>query len=196
MKTLLIDTSTTFLFVSFYDEEKKERLFYKQMVSHNQHSENIISVVEEGLKETNLKLKDFNKVVVGYGPGSYTGLRVGMVVAKMTAYSLNIPLYVVSSLSFVGSKYFLNDGTYIVYNIAKKDYCYTKLVVVNNGYIDSLVDDMFTSDTEYNKYVSKYNPCIINQDNYMIDEEVIIRLAKKVEDIHSVVPNYLRKANS
>ena len=196
MKTLLIDTSTTFLYVSFYDEEKKERLFYKQMVSHNQHSENIISVVEEGLKETNLKLKDFNKVVVGYGPGSYTGLRVGMVVAKMTAYSLNIPLYVVSSLSFVGSKYFLNDGTYIVYNIAKKDYCYTKLVVVNNGYIDCLVDDMFTSDTEYNKYVSKYNPCIINQDNYMIDEEVIIRLAKKVEDIHSVVPNYLRKANS
>lgn len=196
MKTLLIDTSTTFLFVSFYDEEKKERLFYKQMVSHNQHSENIISVVKEGLKETNLKLKDFNKVVVGYGPGSYTGLRVGMVVAKMTAYSLNIPLYVVSSLSFVGSKYFLNDGTYIVYNIAKKDYCYTKLVVVNNGYIDSLVDDMFTSDTEYNKYVSKYSPCIINQDNYMIDEEVIIRLAKKVEDIHSVVPNYLRKANS
>ena len=196
MKTLLIDTSTTFLFVSFYDEEKKERLFYKQMISHSKHSENIISVIEEGLKETNLKLKDFNKVVVGYGPGSYTGLRVGMVVAKMTAYSLNIPLYVVSSLSFVGSKYFINDGSYIVYNIAKKDHCYTKLVVVNNGYIDSLVDDMFTTDIEYNKYVSKYNPFIINEDNYMIDEEIIIRLSKKVEDIHSIVPNYLRKANS
>lgn len=196
MKTLLIDTSTTFLFVSFYDEEKKERLFYKQMISHSKHSENIISVIEEGLKETNLKLKDFNKVVVGYGPGSYTGLRVGMVVAKMTAYSLNIPLYVVSSLSFVGSKYFISDGSYIVYNIAKKDHCYTKLVVVNNGYIDSLVDDMFTTDIEYNKYVSKYNPFIINEDNYMIDEEIIIRLSKKVEDIHSIVPNYLRKANS
>ena len=135
MKTLLIDTSTTYLFVVFYDEELKSRLFYKQMISHNNHSENIINVIEEGLKETGLKLKDFNKVIVGYGPGSYTGLRVGMVVAKMMAYSLDIPLYVVSSLSFVGSGYFTKDGTYIVYNIAKKEHCYTKLVVVNNGYI-------------------------------------------------------------
>ena len=166
------------------------------MISHNNHSENIINVIEEGLKQTNLKLKDFGKVVVGYGPGSYTGLRVGMVVGKMMAYSLNIPLYVVSSLSYVGSGHFLNDGTYIIYNIAKKDHCYIKLVVVNNGYVDSLVDDMFTTDIEFTKYVEKYNPIIINQDNYEVNEEVIIRLAKEVDDIHSVVPNYLRKANS
>ncbi|MBO4666975.1 MAG: hypothetical protein J5666_02445, partial [Bacilli bacterium] len=69
-------------------------------------------------------------------------------------------------------------------------------VVVNNGYIDNVIDDMFTTDIEFNKYVSKYNPFIINEDNYMMDEKVIIRLAKKVDDIHSVVPNYLRKANS
>ena len=196
MKSLLIDTSTSYLFVSFYDEEKKERLYYKNMISHNNHSENIINVIEDGLKQTGLKLKDFDKVVVGYGPGSYTGLRVGMVVAKMTAYSCNIPLYVVSSLSFVGSGHFNNDGTYIIYNIAKKDHCYTKLVVVNNGYIDVLVDDMFTTDVEFNKYVNKYNPFIINQDNYLINEDIVIRLAKHVDDIHSLVPNYLRKANS
>ena len=196
MKTLLIDTSTSFLFISFYDETKKERLFYKQMVSHNNHSENIINVIEEGLKETNLKLKDFDKVVVGYGPGSYTGLRVGMVVAKMTAYALNIPLYVVSSLSFVGSNYFIKDGTYIIYNIAKKDHCYLKLAVVNNGYIDTLVDDMFTTDIEFEKYVNKYNPFVINESNYAISEDIIIRLAKEVDDIHSLVPNYLRRANS
>ncbi len=196
MKTLLIDTSTSFLFISFYDETKKERLFYKQMVSHNNHSENIINVIEEGLKGTNLKLKDFDKVVVGYGPGSYTGLRVGMVVAKMTAYALNIPLYVVSSLSFVGSNYFIKDGTYIIYNIAKKDHCYLKLAVVNNGYIDTLVDDMFTTDIEFEKYVNKYNPFVINESNYAISEDIIIRLAKEVDDIHSLVPNYLRRANS
>ena len=196
MRTLLIDTSTSFLFVSFYDETKKERIFYKQMISHNNHSENIINVIEEGLKEANLKLKDFDKVVVGYGPGSYTGLRVGMVVAKMAAYSLDIPLYVVSSLTFVGSNYFVKDGTYIIYNIAKKDHCYLKLAVVNNGYVDALVDDMFTTDEEFNKYVNKYNPLVINESNYVINEDIIIRLAKKVDDIHSLVPNYLRKANS
>ena len=196
MKILLIDTSTTYLFVVFYDEDSKSRLFFKQMISHNNHSENIINVIEEGLKENGLKLKDFNKVIVGYGPGSYTGLRVGMVVGKMMAYSLNIPLYVVSSLTFVGSGYFTKDGTYIVYNIAKKEHCYTKLVVVTNGYIDYLVDDMFTTDIEFDKYVNKYNPVVINENNYQVDEEVIIRLSKEVTDIHSVVPNYLRKANS
>lgn len=196
MKTLLIDTSTSYLFISFFDEDTKQRIFYKHMISHNNHSENIINVIEEGLNESNLKLKDFNKVVVGYGPGSYTGLRVGMVVAKMAAYSLNIPLYVVSSLSFVGSGFFDKDGTYMIYNIAKKDHCYIKMVMVNNGYVDNVLDDMFTRDEEYNKYVLKYQPTIINENNYMINEEVIIRLAKKVEDIHSLVPNYLRKANS
>lgn len=196
MRNLLIDTSTSFLFVSFYDETKKERIFYKQMISHNNHSENIINVIEEGLKEANLKLKDFDKVVVGYGPGSYTGLRVGMVVAKIAAYSLDIPLYVVSSLTFVGSNYFVKDGTYIIYNIAKKDHCYLKLAVVNNGYVDALVDDMFTTDIEFEKYVNKYNPFVINESNYVINEDIIIRLAKKVDDIHSLVPNYLRKANS
>lgn len=196
MRTLLIDTSTSFLFISFYDETKKERIFFKQMISHNNHSENIINVIEEGLKETNLKLKDFDKVIVGYGPGSYTGLRVGMVVAKMTAYSLNIPLYVVSSLTFVGSNYFKEDGTYIIYNIAKKDHCYLKLAVVNNGYIDALVDDTFTTDIEFGKYVDKYKPFVINEENYVINEDIIIRLSKKVDDIHSLVPNYLRKANS
>ena len=196
MKTLLIDTSTSYLFVSFYDEDKKQRLFFKNMISHNNHSENIIGVIEEGLKQTDLKLKDFGKVIVGYGPGSYTGLRVGMVVAKMSAYCCDIPLYVISSLSFVGSGHLNNDGTYIIYNIAKKDHCYLKLVVVNGGYIDTLVDDMFTTDNEFNKYQEKYSATIINESNYGIDEDIIIRLAKQVDDLHSLVPNYLRKANS
>ena len=80
--------------------------------------------------------------------------------------------------------------------VAKKDHCYLKLAVVNNGYVDALVDDMFTTDEEFNKYVNKYNPLVINESNYVINEDIIIRLAKKVDDIHSLVPNYLRKANS
>ena len=55
---------------------------------------------------------------------------------------------------------------------------------------------MFTTDEEFNKYVNKYNPLVINESNYVINEDIIIRLAKKVDDIHGLVPNYLRKANS
>lgn len=196
MKVLLIDTSTSYLYISFYDEDNKQVLYFKNMISHNNHSENIINVIEEGLVATNLKLKDFNKVLIGWGPGSYTGLRIGMVVAKMTAYCVNIPLHIVSSLTFVGSGYLDQNGTYAIYNIAKKEHCYMKLMIVKNGYIDTLIDDRFTTDEEFNKVVEKYNPIIINQNNYKINEEIILRLSKEVDDIHSLVPNYLRKANS
>ena len=196
MKVLLIDTSSDYLYVSFYNENLKERFYYKNIISHNNHSENIIGVIEEGLKQSNLKLMDFDKVVVGYGPGSYTGLRVGMVVAKMAAYCAKIPLYVVSSLSFVASNNFKEDGVYAVYNIAKKGHCYTKVVKVEKGIIKVLFDDKFMTNEEFEELVKEYNAEIIKNDNYGIDEEIILSLSNLVEDIHEIVPNYLRKANS
>lgn len=196
MKVLLIDTSSNYLYVSFYDELKNERIYYKEMISHNNHSENIIGVIEEGIKQNNLKLMDFDKVVVGYGPGSYTGLRVGMVVAKMSAYCVNIPLFVVSSLSYVASGVFNNDGIYAVYNIAKKGHCYTKVVEVKKGEINILVDDKFMTNEEFFELVKEHNATIIDNDKYKIDEKIIISLSSKVDDIHEIVPNYLRKANS
>lgn len=196
MKVLLIDTSSDYLYVSFYDEALKQRFYYKNIISHNNHSENIIGVIEEGLKENNLKLMDFDKVVVGYGPGSYTGLRVGMVVAKMAAYCAKIPLYVISSLSFVASKSFNNDGIYAIYNIAKKGHCYTKVVTVNNEKIKTVFDDKFMTNEEFDELVEEYKATIIKNENYDIDEDIILSLSDKVEDIHEIVPNYLRKANS
>ena len=196
MKVLLIDTSSDYLYVSFYDEELQERFFYKNIISHNNHSENIIGVIEEGLNLNSFKLLDFDKVVVGYGPGSYTGLRVGMVVAKMAAYCAKIPLYVVSSLSFVASNHFINDGVYAVYNIAKKGHCYTKVVKVVNKEITEVVEDKFMTNEEFNDLVKEYNATIIDSENYQINEDVIINLSNEVADLHEIVPNYLRKANS
>lgn len=196
MRVLLIDTSSDYLYVSFYDDVLKERIYFKNKISHNNHSENIIGVIEEGLNECNIKLMDFDKVVVGYGPGSYTGLRVGMVVAKMTAYCVNVPLYVVSSLSFVGSGHFKNDGIYAIYNIAKKGHCYTKVVSVKDNAITELVEDKFMTNEEFNELVKEYEATIINNEIYQVDEEVIISLSQQVDDIHEIVPNYLRKANS
>ncbi len=196
MKSILIDTSTNNLFVSFYDDTNKERIYFSNILSHNNHSENIINVIEEGLKTNNLEVKDFDNVILGYGPGSYTGLRVGMTVGKMISYLLNKNLYVISSLSFVSSGYFDKDGIYAIYNVAKKDYCYCKVVEVKNGNVNILEDDKFITDCEFNDLVSKYNAKVINQDNYLINEEEIKKQMVLVDNIHDLVPNYLRKANS
>lgn len=197
MRILLIDTSTTYLYVNFYDETNNKTLFSKSMVTHNNHSENLIPTIEEGLKECNLELKDFDCVVSGYGPGSYTGLRVGCVVSKMLAFTLHQKLKSISSLLFIGSGYLNEDGMYAISSVAKKNYKYLAIIEVKNGKIEYIHNDSFVSDEVYNKEISKYkNIKIINEDNYKISSEVINKLSSDVKDIHNFVPNYLREANS
>ena len=73
------------------------------------------------------------------------------------------------------------------------------LAVVQDGKnkkINILVDDKFMTDEEFNQLVNEYHPIIIKNDSYDIDEKIIIALSNKVENLHEIVPNYLRKANS
>ena len=128
MKIIILDTSTNFLYVSFYDNVIDKVLFQKIMITHNNHSENLIPSIEEGLKENNLELKDFDCVVTGNGPGSYTGLRVGCVVSKMMAFALGIKLKALSSLLFIGSGYLNKDGIYAISSVAKKNYKYLNYI--------------------------------------------------------------------
>lgn len=196
MKVLIFDTSTDYLYVRFYDDEAKNMLFAKEMISHNNHSENLLTTIEEGLNETGLELASFDKIIIGMGPGSYTGLRISMVVGKMASYTLNIPLYTISSLSLCGSGYFENDGVYAIRIKAKKDYSYLKIVSVDSGKIKVLVDDAFMTDEEAQELIEKNSAQLVCEGMYKLNVDEIIKEAIKVENVHELVPNYLRKANS
>lgn len=195
MKTLMIDSSTTYLYVSFYDNEKEKILFKKEKISHNNHSENLLGVIEEGLTLNNMQLSDFDEVIVGEGPGSYTGLRIGMVVAKMACYTLELPLKVVSSLTYCSSGY-VKDGTYGVLSVAKKEHSYLQIFKMLNGKREILVDDCFLPNDEANKLIESNNAQVISEGSYNINEKQVIEMSRKVDDLHDLVPNYLRKANS
>ncbi len=62
------------------------------------HAEKLHLCIDEILKRNNLDLKKLSAVAVSKGPGSYTGLRIGVSTAKGLAYGLNIPLIAVSTL--------------------------------------------------------------------------------------------------
>jgi tRNA threonylcarbamoyladenosine biosynthesis protein TsaB len=62
------------------------------------HAENLHVFIEEVLKRSNITSKDLNAIAVGSGPGSYTGLRIGVSAAKGLAYALQIPLIAVNTL--------------------------------------------------------------------------------------------------
>lgn len=62
------------------------------------HSETLVPLINELLSETNIKLQDINLIACDNGPGSFTGIRIGISTVKAIAESLNIPVIAVSSL--------------------------------------------------------------------------------------------------
>ncbi len=69
----------------------------QRWTSQHRHGEELLQRVDEILREAGVARRDLSGVVVGTGPGSFTGLRIGLATAKTVAYSLGIPLCGVST---------------------------------------------------------------------------------------------------
>ncbi len=189
MKTLVMDTASKFLYFSFLDND--EVIYERFLEGHNNHSDNLLKEIDLALKATNLNFKDFSKVIVGIGPGSYTGLRVSLTVSKMLAWSLNIPLYKVSSLSLLGSGYLSEDGIYAITMKAKKNHLYAKLIEVKDSKINEIYHDLFSEENSFFEKIKEYNYYLVNEDNYKINLEMLS--LELVEEVHHLVPNYIQK---
>ena len=96
MTILALDTSNKTLSVAV---ELTDGTIIEQTIENTlQHSVLLVPTIEAVFKEAGITAKDLTKIVVAEGPGSYTGLRIGVTVAKTLAKSLGIPLVGVSSL--------------------------------------------------------------------------------------------------
>lgn len=192
MNKLIIDTSTYYLYTSVICDGNC--IFNKVLYGKNNHSENLMNVIEEGLKD--IKAKELDEIIVGIGPGSYTGVRIALTVAKTLAWTLNIPLKTVSSLDLICSGYLTSDGVYGVSCIAKKGHVYGKIIKVLKGNAQILLDDTFLAEDEFTAKVDENNAVRIQEGDYRFNDLVIEFLSKEEKNVHEVVPNYLRKANS
>lgn len=89
-------------------------LAIKELSEQNfSHAEKLHVFIEELFLETNLKLQDLNAVAVSQGPGSYTGLRIGISAAKGLCYALSIPLIALDTLEILARKIQVNSGIII-----------------------------------------------------------------------------------
>ncbi|MDF2721458.1 MAG: universal bacterial protein YeaZ [Paenibacillus sp.] len=95
-KLLAIDTSTGVLTVAL--SERKRIIAERQTHAERNHSIQLLPQIDAMLKEAGTAPSDLDAVAVGVGPGSYTGVRIGVTVAKTFAWSLGIPVVGVSSL--------------------------------------------------------------------------------------------------
>ena len=80
-------------------------LAMKELNSENySHAEKLHVFIEEVIKEATLKMQDLEAIAVSKGPGSYTGLRIGVSAAKGLSYALSIPLVSISTLKSMASQ--------------------------------------------------------------------------------------------
>ncbi len=93
---LCIETSTTVCSVCVTADEKV--IYFREINNGFSHAENLHGFIEEVLKESNLTFSQLSAVAVSKGPGSYTGLRIGVSAAKGLCYALNIPLISIDTL--------------------------------------------------------------------------------------------------
>lgn len=192
MKKLVLDTSTDILFVSFLENETV--IYLKTQQGRNNHSEHLMEIIQDGLKENQMKMNDFDQIYVGIGPGSYTGLRLALTVAKMIAWTLHKELYVFSSLDVVLSSHLTEDGLYMAKVRAKKGYYYINITQVKEGILSRVVKDSFLEEAKVHALLEKYPTLQVCEAQENIHPLILVQdnVAKKVEDVYGVVPEYLR----
>ncbi|UBH15124.1 tRNA (adenosine(37)-N6)-threonylcarbamoyltransferase complex dimerization subunit type 1 TsaB [Macrococcus armenti] len=149
MKLLHIDTSNQPLSVSITDGDSVLAEFNSGMRIN--HSITLMSQVESLLKYTGLTMKDIEGVTVAHGPGSYTGLRIGVTAAKTLAYTLDIPLYSVSSLAALAATVRMHEFLLIPVFDARRNHVYAGMYRYKGVKLEMIEEDQYISIDELNE---------------------------------------------
>lgn len=99
MKILSIDTSTIYLSLAVSDGDKVIAKLHKK--APMSHSSLLVPMIDKLLKKARLKLKDIAVFCISIGPGSFTGLRIGVATIKVLSYTLKKPVVAVPTLDVI-----------------------------------------------------------------------------------------------
>ena len=158
MKILALETSGSNCSVALIDEEKVIADF--NCNTGTTHSQNLMPLIDTLLKQTNLTLDNIDLLACCQGPGSFTGIRIGISTIKAFSDAQNIPVIGITSLESLA--YNIPKSGYIVSLIdAKNDNVYYSLFKNNNGQYEKA--DEYKSDNIQNilTSLSNYNTSFI-----------------------------------
>jgi tRNA threonylcarbamoyladenosine biosynthesis protein TsaB len=220
MTILSIDTSNYPLGVALIEEDKVigEYITY---IKKN-HSVRAMPAIEQLLKDCGIEAKDLTKVVVANGPGSYTGVRIGVTLAKTLAWSLGIPLIPVSSLATLASSGRYFTGYIVPLFDARRGQVYTGLYEFQGDQLICVEDDCNILLKEWVTKLKDFNKDILFVGNDVALHESMIKevlgdqakiapfvshnprpselafigSGMKETSAHEVLPNYIRMAEA
>lgn len=220
MNVLAIDTSNQPMGVSIIKEGDVVAEFTKNIKKN--HSAQLMPAIHQLMEEVSLQPQDLDRIAVANGPGSFTGVRIGLTTAKTLAWSLNIPIVAVSSLELLSYNGFSFNGYICPFFDARRGQVYTGLYEYVNGQMEVLkpevnimMDEWLEELKDLDKpvlFLSKdlelYRGTIrdVLSDNAECPELPVhlpkasmlakVAMDKEPNDVHSLTPNYLRLAEA
>jgi tRNA threonylcarbamoyladenosine biosynthesis protein TsaB len=221
MTVLAIDTSNQALGVALYDENKVIGEYITNLKKN--HSIRIMPAIQMLMKDCERTPKDLTKIVVAKGPGSYTGVRIGVTIAKTMAWSLRLPLVGISSLEILaaGAGRYFNGAVAPLFD-ARRGQVYSGLYRYQKGELLTIQNDGLVMMAEWAEKLKSsenqilfigndlilHRPTIedilgdqavfseVTEYNPRPSELALLGKDKPGEDIHSFVPNYIRLAEA
>ena len=186
-KILIIDTATKFIYLSLVIDGIEKQCVYQEGI--NNHSVTIIPNLEDILNKENLSLRDLDEIIIGVGPGSYTGVRIGVTVAKMIGYLNHFKVSQVSSLALIASA---SDKEYIIPNIdARRGNAFMALIKQKNGILEYIKPDCLEN-IDIFKAACEHEFDFISEGMPNVNKIIASGLLEEVKNVHELKPNYLR----
>lgn len=210
MLILGIDTSTKICTCSIFDSENGVIAETNLSVKKN-HSNIVMPIVDNLFKISDLNINDIDKIAVAVGPGSFTGVRIALGIAKGLAMALNKPLIAVNELDILEAIASGNENEIIPLIDARKERVYYKY---QGNYIDDYLINLISNFDKNKKYVfvgdgaTNYtnilkdnlgdNAIILPMYNTFPRASVLCELAlnKEEANIYTLEPEYISKSRA
>ena len=210
MLILGIDTSTKICACSIYDSENGLVAETSLSVTKN-HSNIVMPIIDNLFKISNLNINDIDKIAVAIGPGSFTGVRIALGLAKALAMALNKPLIAVNELDILESIASQNEEEIIPLIDARKERVYFKY---KNTYGDTSLIDLISDFDKNKKYIFvgdgatnyqnilkdnlKENAIILPKYNSFPRASILCELAldKEEANLYTLEPEYISKSRA
>lgn len=198
MISLFIDTSMTNVSISVVKDNKILSIIQEDIP--NEHSRYATSYVKRVIDEAVIDANDIDDILVVNGPGSFTGVRIGVTIAKTYGYLINKDIIAVSSLKSLAISSNKED---IVMSVIQANRSNFYVGIYDKEYND-LIDEQFVSGSKLIKLIEEYSPYIVSNDYYVLGKYKfnkvsldILRIVDYYKDMdkvnyHAIVPNYLK----
>lgn len=198
MISLFIDTSMSCVSISIVKDYELVSSIQENIP--NEHSKYATSYVKRVIDEAGIDANDVDNILVVNGPGSFTGVRIGVTIAKTYGYLIDkeiIPVSSLKSLAISSHK----DG--IVMSVISANRSNYYMGIYDSEY-NEVIDEKFVSVDELLEKINEYKPYIVSNDfnvvgKYKLNKVNLDVLAivdyyknKKTVHYHALVPNYLK----